>query len=189
MPLPKSATAQWDRGYVVLIGGARSGKSRAAVELAAASQRAVVFIATATAGDDDMASRIANHQAERPATWTTIEAPNAVADAVAMAPGESFVVVDCVTLWASNLLLGGIDEQGIAHAAVELADALAERDGPSVIVTNEVGLGLVPEYELGRAYRDALGRANVALVAQSRRSAFLIAGRAVALHDLDEVLA
>jgi adenosylcobinamide kinase / adenosylcobinamide-phosphate guanylyltransferase len=189
MELPKAASTRWDRGYVVLLGGARSGKSRAAVELAAASQRPVVFVATATSGDDDMATRIANHQAERPPEWATIEAPMAVAGAVAQATAESFVVVDCITLWASNLLLDGLDERAIAAAAGELAAVLAERSGPSVVVTNEVGLGLVPEYELGRAYRDALGRANVALVARARRSAFLIAGRALALHDLDEVLA
>jgi adenosylcobinamide kinase / adenosylcobinamide-phosphate guanylyltransferase len=180
---------RWERGAILLLGGARSGKSRAAVDLALGSQREVVFVATATAGDDDMAARIARHRGERPAQWRTIEAPLDLAGAIAAAADDSMVIVDCVTLWVTNLLLADIDEFAIAERAAELADLLAGRAGPSVVVSNEVGLGVVPEYELGRRFRDALGRANIAFANRAVRSAMLIAGRALPLRSLDEALA
>jgi adenosylcobinamide kinase / adenosylcobinamide-phosphate guanylyltransferase len=188
MPTRHAASHRWDNGYILLLGGARSGKSSAAVELATASGRPVVFIATATAGDDDMAHRISRHQAERPSEWATVDAPLELTAAVATQPADTMLIVDCITLWVSNLLFAGRSESAITEAADQLSSVLADRGGPSVVVSNEVGLGVVPEYELGRQYRDALGRANAALAAGAHRSAILIAGRALALHDLDEVL-
>lgn len=189
MSTHRSASHRWDRGYVFLLGGARSGKSSAAVELALASARPVVFIATATADDADMASRISRHRAERPAAWTTMEAATELNQAVSAAAPEAMVVVDCITLWVSNLLIAGTSETEITTAARLLGDTLADRAGPSVVVSNEVGLGVVPEYALGRQYRDSLGRANAELASSARRGAFLVAGRAIALRQLDDVLA
>lgn len=188
-------------GLTLLIGGARSGKSTLALSLARASTLEVVFIATAEALDDDMATRIARHRAERPPTWTTIEEPHDLSAALAAAPSDAFVIVDCLTLWLTNRLLasvvGDASDDGAAATAlgvtasedvvehetpVAIAAALA-RTGPTIVVTNEVGLGVVPPHPLGRTFRDALGRVNAAWAAAAERSLFLVAGRALALVD------
>lgn len=187
-------------GLTLLIGGARSGKSTLALSLARASTLEVVFIATAEALDDDMATRIARHRAERPPTWTTIEEPHDLSAALAAAPSDAFVIVDCLTLWLTNRLLatvGNPSDDGAAATAlgvtasedvvehetpVAIAAALA-RTGPTIVVTNEVGLGVVPPHPLGRTFRDALGRVNAAWAAAAERSLFLVAGRALALVD------
>jgi len=155
---------------VVYVGGARSGKSRLAVERAAASGAPVVFIATGEAGDDEMADRIARHRAERPVDWHTVEEPLALARALRDAPEEATVLVDCLSLWVAN---GGKDA-----AAVEAATA---RSALTIAVTNEVGLGIVPDNALARAYRDDLGRVNAAWVAAADEAYFVVAGRTLPL--------
>ena len=158
----------------VLIGGARSGKSALAVRLAAETGRPVTFVATGEARDAEMAERVAAHRAERPAEWSTVEEPVDLRGALERAPANDTVVVDCLSLWVANLLERGL-EPG------EAAAAAAARSAPTIAVTNEVGLGIVPMTELGRAYRDLLGRENAAWVAASDRALFVVAGRALEL--------
>lgn len=151
---------------VVYVGGARSGKSTLAVERAQAEGAPVTFIATGEAGDEEMAERIARHQAERPADWTTVEEPVELRRAIAVVPADHTVIVDCLSLWIAN---GG-------DGAVP-----APRDGLTIAVTNEVGLGIVPVNALARAYRDDLGRANAQWVAAADEAYFVVAGRALRL--------
>ena len=143
---------------ILVLGGARSGKSAYAQGLveAAASER--LFLATAQAGDAEMAGRIARHRADRVQGWTTLEEPLALAEALAAEarPGRG-LLVDCLTLWLSNLMLAGRDVEG---ETARLAQAIGALRGPAVLVSNEVGLGVVPENALARAFRDAQGRLN-----------------------------
>jgi adenosylcobinamide kinase / adenosylcobinamide-phosphate guanylyltransferase len=159
---------------VVLIGGARSGKSSLAVRLAVESGAPVVFIATGEARDAEMEERIARHRADRPAGWETVEEPLELHAAIESAPPEACVVVDCLSLWVANLL-----EQ---HADPELRVPL--RNGPTIAVSNEVGLGVVPATPLGRAYRDVLGRVNAAWAAAADEAYFVVAGKALRLDDV-----
>jgi adenosylcobinamide kinase/adenosylcobinamide-phosphate guanylyltransferase len=165
-------------GLTLLLGGVRSGKSALAVELAAASGRAVVFVATAEAGDEEMARRIARHRTERPGGWRTIETPRDVATAVREAPAEACVVVDCLSVWVANLLDLGDDE--IIAAAGDLASALAAR-AESIAVTNEVGMGVHPSTAIGRRYRDIMGAANAAAARAADRALLVVAGRVLPL--------
>jgi len=163
---------------VLLIGGARSGKSSLAVERAAGAGLPVVFVATGEAGDDEMAARIELHRRERPAEWTTVEEPVELARAVADAPGDAVLVVDCLSLWVANVL-----ERGeVEAAAADAARLAAARPGPTIAVTNEVGLGIVPDNELARRYRDALGRVNAIWAAAADEAYFVVAGRALRLE-------
>jgi len=134
----------------------------------------VVFVATGEARDDEMAERIARHRAERPAGWRTVEEPLALLEALTAAPPGACVLVDCLSLWVANLL-----EQG---REPDLRVPL--RDGPTIAVTNEVGLGIVPATPLGRAYRDSLGRVNAAWAAAADESYFVVAGKPVRLGDV-----
>jgi adenosyl cobinamide kinase/adenosyl cobinamide phosphate guanylyltransferase len=164
-------------GLTFLLGGARSGKSSLAVELAERAGGPVTFIATATAGDDEMAARIEAHRAERPGTWTTVEEPIRLLDALEAAEGT--VVVDCLSLWVANLLEDGateIEEQAVAAAAV----AARRR---SIAVSNEVGLGVVPPTPLARRYRDVLGRVNAAWAEAAEVTLLVVAGRALPLSS------
>jgi adenosylcobinamide kinase / adenosylcobinamide-phosphate guanylyltransferase len=167
----------------LLIGGARSGKSSLAVDLAERSQLDVVFVATGEAGDDEMAARIALHRAERPAHWTTVEEPLAVQDALEAARADAFVLLDCLSLWVANLLERRPD--GLLEAVAGAAAAAAARPGPTVAVTNEVGLGLVPNTPLGREYRDLLGRVNGAWADVAGRVYLVVAGRVLPLEPFD----
>ena len=169
-------------GFTLVTGGARSGKSRYAQSLLEGCA-SVTFIATAEALDDDMRRRIARHRAERPASWTTVEAPCDLAGALRSVSPEQPILVDCLTLWVSNLLLGAGEHAAEAEApwypAAEVQaalEALQRRRGPTVVVTNEVGLGVVPPTPLGRAYRDALGRVNQRMGEVAERVVFLVAG-------------
>jgi adenosylcobinamide kinase / adenosylcobinamide-phosphate guanylyltransferase len=155
---------------VVYVGGARSGKSRLAVERAAAAAAPVVFVATGEAGDEEMAERIARHRAERPAGWQTVQEPLELTRALRDAPEEATVIVDCLSLWVAN---GGGDA-----AALEAA---AARSSLTIAVTNEVGLGIVPANALARTYRDELGRVNAAWVAAAHEAYFVVAGRTLPL--------
>lgn len=164
----------------LLLGGARSGKSTLAVQMAERQSLPVVFVATAEAFDDDMAQRIVRHRDERPAHWTTAECPVELADAVDAAPADAFVVVDCLTVWMANLMVHGIDR---GEATARLVSALARRTAPTVLVSNEVGMGIVPEHPMGREYRDELGRLNQQVAALAHSTLLLVAGRAIRLDD------
>jgi adenosyl cobinamide kinase/adenosyl cobinamide phosphate guanylyltransferase len=166
----------------VLIGGARSGKSSLAVEIGRRHDGDVTFIATAEAFDDDMRARIDAHRADRPG-WATIEAPIELGSAVRDAPPDSLVIVDCVTVWMGNLFARGLGPARRKAACIDLMTSVVPRDAPTVVVTNEVGLGVHPESALGREYRDELGRLNQGLVDIADRSLMLVAGRAVPLAD------
>lgn len=171
-------------GLTLILGGARSGKSDYAQRLAAASGRPVVYLATATAGDEEMAERIARHRAARPAHWRTLEAPTNVGQALkAVLAGGEVVLMDCLTLLVSNLMMEegeGVPEDRLMARVVAELEALLEvcaAQGVSlIVVSNEVGMGLVPPYPMGRVYRDVLGRANQWLAARAERVVLMVAG-------------
>ncbi len=173
--------------FTLVIGGARSGKSSLAIRLAEASTLPVIFVATAQAGDDDMAARIERHRAERPAHWGTVEEPLDLPRAIA-GRDDAFVIVDCVTLWVANLIFADHSDDEIRMRGRDLGALLAERSGPAVVVSNEVGMGIHPETELGRRYRDLLGWVNSDLAAVAERSLLMVAGRATLLHDPIDLL-
>jgi adenosyl cobinamide kinase/adenosyl cobinamide phosphate guanylyltransferase len=173
-----------------LVGGARSGKSTLAVQLGerhADSGGDVVFVATTEPFDDDLRDRVAAHRRERP-DWPTIEAPVELAEAVTAAPAGALVIVDCLTVWLGNLLHHVPDAAARAAAIDAFLHSLRARTGPTVVVSNEVGLGLHPGTPLGREYRDDLGRLNQRVAAVADRALFLVAGRALPLVDPWEVL-
>lgn len=161
----------------LLIGGVRSGKSALAVELGRRYAGDVLFIATAEPFDDDMRSRIDQHRRDRP-DWPTIETAIDLGAAIATSPGEPLMIVDCLTVWVGNELHhnGSVD-------ADEVSRALIARRGPSVVVTNEVGLGVHPETELGRTYRDELGRVNQVIASIATTTLLMAAGKALRLGD------
>ena len=172
-------------GFILLLGGARSGKSALAVRLGVESGSPVTFFATAAPGDDEMANRILRHREDRPSDWTTIEAPLDLLDAVTAAGPNGFLVIDCLTLWVSNLLAEGQDAPQIVAAADLLTRELAQRRG--VVVSNEVGLGIVPANDLARSYRNVLGSVNMRFAECAERSILMVAGRAVELTASDTV--
>jgi adenosylcobinamide kinase/adenosylcobinamide-phosphate guanylyltransferase len=174
----------------LILGGARSGKSAYAEKLAAAWGQHVLYIATARAGDEEMAQRIAAHRLARPAAWQTLEAPDHVGAALAeIKDAPEVLLLDCLTLLTSNILLAlEAEPQAVIEAAVqaELEAILAARarlDAPLIVVSNEVGLGLVPPYPLGRVYRDLLGRANQYLAERANRVIFMVAGLPMIIKD------
>ena len=174
----------------VLTGGARSGKSAAAVAAAAASGAPVTFIATAEPGDDEMAERIARHRARRPAHWTTVEAPHDLAGAVAEVNPANTIIVDCLAIWVTNRMLEDppVDGPELVAEASGLAVQLAKRPGLSLVVTNEVGSGVVPPTPLGRDFRDLLGTVNQAVVRATDAAYLVVAGRLLPLVDPAEGL-
>ena len=164
-----------------VIGGARSGKSRYAQARAEAAGGDPVFIATAEAFDDEMHERIARHQADRDARWSTVEAPRELPAAIdALSGGEAVVLVDCLTLWVSNLLLADAD---IRAAGEQLCDAIVRFDGTLILVANEVGLGIVPDNALARRFRDAAGRLNQSVAGVVREVVLLTAGLPLTLKS------
>jgi adenosylcobinamide kinase/adenosylcobinamide-phosphate guanylyltransferase len=157
----------------LVLGGARSGKSRHAEALIEALPAPWTYIATAQAYDDEMRARIAEHRARRPRDWQTVDAPVALPEAIRNAPAGQPILVDCLTLWLTNLLLA---ERDIAIATGELVAACREAAAPVVLVSNEVGLGIVPENALARRFRDEAGRLHQRLAAQAGRVVFMVAG-------------
>jgi adenosylcobinamide kinase / adenosylcobinamide-phosphate guanylyltransferase len=172
---------------VLLLGGARSGKSSLAVRLARESG-AVTFVATARASDDEMAERIARHRADRPSDWTTVEEPIALERVVRETDAGATLVVDCLSLWVANVLEAGRDDEEIEVEARAAAAVAARRTAPTVAVSNEVGLGIVPVSPLARRYRDVLGRVNAAWAAAADESALVVAGRVLPLMSADSLL-
>jgi adenosyl cobinamide kinase/adenosyl cobinamide phosphate guanylyltransferase len=162
---------QPDSSVTLILGGARSGKSRHGETLIGAYPPPWTYIATAEAWDEAMAARIAEHRARRDARWRTVEQPLGLPAALAAA--DTPVLVDCLTLWLTNLMLG---ERDIPAATEALAEALAARPAPTVLVANEVGLGIVPEHRLGRDFRDAAGLLHQRLAARADRVLFMLAG-------------
>jgi adenosylcobinamide kinase / adenosylcobinamide-phosphate guanylyltransferase len=171
----------------LILGGARSGKSAYAQDLAAAQSNPVLFVATGVAVDDEMAERIAVHRAARPASWQCVEAPTGVGKAIRDAPGAFAVaLVDCLSFLVSNCLLAaGNASVELTERAVwpriedEVADMLAgarSRGAQLIVVSNEVGMSVVPEFPLGRVYRDVLGRANQRLAREAGAVYLMVAG-------------
>jgi adenosylcobinamide kinase / adenosylcobinamide-phosphate guanylyltransferase len=165
---------------IFIIGGARSGKSRLAEEMAASLDDQVLYVATAAAGDGEMRARIAAHRARRPAQWRTLEIETNVAAGLKRDGGSGMVIIiDCLTLLVSNIMgvAGEIDFAGEADKEInELMSYINESTGTFIIVSSEVGLGLVPEYPSARQYRDVLGRANEQVAAAAAEVYLMVAG-------------
>ena len=155
----------------LVLGGARSGKSRYAEELIARTEPPWTYVATAEAHDEEMRQRIAHHQARRQGGWETLDAPFELAGTIAALKAPA--LIDCLTLWLSNVMLAGRD---IEEETARLLQAMRHTPVPLVAVSNEVGMGLVPETPLGRAFRDAQGRLNQRVAAVADRVVFVAAG-------------
>jgi len=166
-----------------LLGGARSGKSSLAVKLGAEHHGPVAYVATCPRidGDDDLDSRIDRHRAERP-NWPTIEEPYDLRAALGRCE-DSLVIVDCMSLWVSNLMFRGDRAEVIINATDTFAVEASERDAPTVVVSNEVGMGVHPETPLGREYRDILGSVNQVVAAHASLALLMVAGRAIELRE------
>ena len=174
-----------NKGCTLIVGGARGGKSRFAQELAEKSGESVLFVATAEAGDEEMRRRIEKHRESRPASWRTLEATSNLADRIGQeTSGERVILIDCITLLVSNILgehgnRGGeqadeaLIEEKVTAEIRELIEFIDHSNARFIIVSNEVGLGLVPANQLSRFYRDILGRANQ-LLAQHADEVYLM---------------
>jgi adenosylcobinamide kinase / adenosylcobinamide-phosphate guanylyltransferase len=160
--------------HLLVLGGARSGKSRYAQSRAEATGLRRLFVATAQAFDEEMHDRIARHRADRDGAWDTVEAPLDLAGTIAAhsAP-DRVLLVDCLTLWATNLILGDHD---CAAATATLADALRAAPGPVILVANEVGFGIVPDNALARRFRDEAGLINQRVAAAVGEVQLVVAG-------------
>ena len=169
----------------LLTGGARSAQSSIAVRRAERAGRPVVFVATGQARDEEMADRIARHQQERPEGWTTVEAPLELVAAVTSLRVGSTVIVDCLSLWVSNLMERGDDERTVVEQADALAAWATAYPGEVIVVTNEVGLGIVPMHPVSRDYRDRLGRVNATVSARADLAQLVVAGRTLTLDPVE----
>ena len=168
----------------LLLGGARSGKSSYAQSLAEATGKSVTFIATAQALDDEMSLRIQKHRAERPANWETLEIPLDIASHAQQIRSD-VVILDCITLLASNLLMQFVQDDLVAESKYApalqkevngLITAIRKQKKEWIVISNEIGLGLVPAYQMGRVYRDGLGWANQRLAREAEKVIFMVAG-------------
>jgi adenosylcobinamide kinase/adenosylcobinamide-phosphate guanylyltransferase len=177
----------------LILGGARSGKSSYAQRLALQHSGPVTYIATAQALDPEMGNRIENHRLDRPKGWRTLEAPRGIAAAVQQQPAEAGVMIlDCLTLLVTNLLMTAAPDedhpdepaalQAVEDELAQLLPAMRASNSDWIVVSNEVGLGLVPPYPLGRIYRDLLGRANQKLAADADEVFWMVAGIPVPIH-------
>lgn len=163
----------------LVVGGARSGKSRLAERLVTATGRPRTYIATAQAFDAEMRSRIDQHRTDRGPDWTTLEAPLDIAAALRGCNPAGAILLDCATLWLSNTLLA---DQDLDDASQRLIDALATSPAPVVVVSNEVGWGIVPENALARRFRDAQGRLNQMIAARAGLVVGVMAGLPIVLR-------
>ena len=166
-------------GLIYVTGGARSGKSRFAEGLASRAGEPVTYLATAQAFDAEMTERIGRHRQDRPADWHTLEEPLELA--AVLAGLEGAVLLDCLSLWVSNLMLRGDPDELILQATDALIEAQAVRHNPLIAVSNEVGFGIVPDNALARRYRDALGWVNQRFAAASDEAWLLVSGLPVQL--------
>ena len=157
----------------LVLGGARSGKSRHAEALIEALPAPWAYIATAQAYDDEMRARIAEHRARRSQDWLTIDAPLTLPEAIRAIPAGQPVLVDCLTLWLTNIMLA---EHDIPAASRDLVEACVRSTAPVVLVSNEVGLGIVPDNALARRFRDDAGRLNQKVAAAADEVLFMVSG-------------
>lgn len=167
----------------LILGGARSGKSALAERLASECGLGVTYIATAEVLDEEMAERIDRHRADRPAAWKTVEAPRALADTLAReAASDRVLIIDCLTLWLTNLMLA--DDTGLMQRErAALLEVLPNIPGHVLLVSNEVGLGIVPDNALARRFRDEAGRLNQVVAALCDHVIFVAAGLPLTLKD------
>jgi adenosylcobinamide kinase/adenosylcobinamide-phosphate guanylyltransferase len=163
-------------------------KSAFAVELARASAKPVVFIATAQALDEDMTGRIERHRRDRPGAWSLIEEPLELDAAVRTSPADACLVIDCLTMWTSNAMLGGLSDLEILERSRRAARAGASRRPPVIVVTNEVGSSVVPASDVARRYQDVLGRVNKSWSEIAASAYIVIAGRVLPLVSSKDVL-
>jgi adenosylcobinamide kinase / adenosylcobinamide-phosphate guanylyltransferase len=176
-----------------LLGGARSGKSTLAVRMAERQQLPVTYMATAEPFDDDLRARVERHRAERPPHWSTVECPVELPEAVNAVPDDQFLIIDCLTVWLANLFVhldisDLLDVGALAERGRTFVAALEARRGPTVVVSNEVGMGVHPDSALGRVYRDELGRLNQLVADVAHTTLLLVAGKALRLDDPWEFL-
>ncbi len=176
-------------GFTLLVGGARSGKSDLAQRLLLNVDAPVSVVVTAEARDDEMGRRIERHREDRPAEWATVEAPWQLAEAIGEIPDDHAVLLDCVSFWVANLIMHGDLEEirsvsdPIGVAAQLVIERLADRTPPVVVVSNEVGHGLVPPDAVSREFRDVHGRVNRSLADAADRSFLVVAGRLLRLAE------
>jgi adenosylcobinamide kinase/adenosylcobinamide-phosphate guanylyltransferase len=166
----------------LVLGGARSGKSRYAESLITALPPPWIYVATAEAGDAEMTERIALHRARRANDWQTVEAPHDLATVLASAESNAPMLIDCLTLWLSNRMLAGIE---VEAEAAHLETALSRRRAPTVLVSNEVGFSIVPDNELARRFRDLQGRLNQRMAARAGRVILRVAGLPLMMKDTE----
>jgi adenosylcobinamide kinase/adenosylcobinamide-phosphate guanylyltransferase len=168
-----------NKQLILILGGVRSGKSRYAQQLASDAGKRVLFLATAEAGDEEMKQRITRHKSSRPASWATIEEPLDITGALRKnAAHADAVIIDCITVWLSNMLMHDekLGEEEILATIDRLIDAYDQDYATYIIVSGEVGMGIVPEHPLGRIFRDYLGLANQRLAAKADRVVLMVAG-------------
>ena len=168
----------------LILGGARSGKSRFALEEAREHGGAVAFLATARAVDDEMAARIARHRSERPPRWITLEEPHdVVAAGRRAAASHDLLVIDCATIWVANLMERGDEDAAVLAAADDMAKLMRERLVSTIVVSNEVGEGVHPTTAVGRRFQDLLGFVNQRLAAAADRVTLMVAGLPLIVKD------
>lgn len=172
------------RGLTLLLGGVRSGKSDLAVSLGRAFHGEVVFAATAEAGDDDMTDRIERHKSDRPEHWQLVEAPLLDASTIDTIDPEAMLIIDCITLLVTNLMLADRSNDQVGQHASILSHVLVSRRSPTIVISNEVGLGVHPETEMGRRFTGLLGRYNQRMASRAETTLFVAAGRAMPLHPV-----
>ena len=173
-----------NKQLVLILGGVRSGKSRYAQQMASDTGNRVLFLATAEAGDDEMKRRIAKHKSSRPESWRTIEEQMDIAGVLRKnAARADAVIIDCITVWLSNLLMHNekLSEKEMTAEIDRLIDAYEQGEATYIIVSGEVGMGIVPEHPLGRIFRDYLGLANQRLAGKADSVVLMVAGIAMDL--------
>ncbi len=176
---------KFERGCMLVLGGAKSGKSRFAIDVCNALNRKRIFLATAQAMDQEMAERIIRHQTERGSEWLTVEQPFSVASTIRkMDKQDTVILVDCLTLWLNNLFMKyGEDREEVNRNIEDLVRQLSDVHGAVVVVSNEVGMGIVPEDPLSRRYRDAAGLLNQRVAGVACRVVAVLAGQPLVLKD------